>query len=40
MRLIKLILKLRKQNKKLRQCVTHYAENGYSKAIKCLKELE
>ena len=27
-------------NRKLRNCVEHYAENGYSKAIKCLKELE
>lgn len=36
----KLILKLHARNKKLRKCVEHYAENGYSKAIKCLKELE
>lgn len=36
----KLLIKLQLENKKLRECVNHYAENGYSKAIKCLKELK
>lgn len=27
------------KNRVLMNCVNHYAENGYSKAIKCLKEL-
>lgn len=34
------IKKIELENKKLRKCVEHYAENGYSKAIACLKELE
>lgn len=36
----KLLIKLQLENKKLRKCVDYYAENGYSKAIKCLKELK
>lgn len=39
-KILKLLIKLRKENRALRQCVNHYAENGYSKAIKCLKELD
>lgn len=34
------IIRLEEVNRKLLQCVNHYAENGYSKAVKCLKELE
>jgi len=39
-RLLKLLWKLKRENRILKRCVTQYSDNGFRLAKKCLTELD